>query len=498
MSEIAHSFDIVIIGSGAGGGTVAKELAPLCSKGLKIAVLEYGGRFLKEDNTRLEIEMARKYYFEGGAFQTQSQDMTLAFAHGVGGTTNVYTGVTFKLPEHVLRTWDLPDLPIQDLHRRMEKYIKECHVHLQPPENINRNNQLFKMGAESLGWETDQFPLNIKDCEGLNTCNLGCPRHAKQGTAVVQLPVAEKMGVEIISFCRVSHIEGSEILAEVAPAHGGLQESSWPVGRHRIKATRIIVCAGAVHTPAILMRSFGRSFNPVIGRYFTCHPALMLAAEHPTRVDGTLGHPKSYYCDRFVESHNFLLETCMYFPFSLAKNLTGFGPQLDELMHRYEYLQMILTLVLDEALPENCVSLDRKGQAQVHYNLSQRIRQSFVESIKASARIFFAAGANRAHLPGTKDFFTSASQVDDLDQLVSLEEFKPGKVSISAAHLMGGCRMGTNPTNSVTDSWGRIHGKKNIYVADASLFPACSRVNPYLTIMALADRVAEGVRSDLH
>jgi choline dehydrogenase-like flavoprotein len=62
---------------------------------------------------------------------------------------------------------------------------------------------------------------------------------------------------------------------------------------------------------------------------------------------------------------------------------------------------------------------------------------------------------------------------------------------------MGGCRMGEDPRTSVTDTWGRVHGHKDLYVADASLFPAASEVNPYLTIMALADRVAEGIGRDL-
>ncbi|HLY37845.1 MAG TPA: GMC family oxidoreductase, partial [Candidatus Binatia bacterium] len=79
--------------------------------------------------------------------------------------------------------------------------------------------------------------------------------------------------------------------------------------------------------------------------------------------------------------------------------------------------------------------------------------------------------------------------------LVRTELFKLGQVAISAAHLMGGCRMGTDPRTSVTDPWGRVHGKPNLYVADASLFPGSVEVNPYLTIMALADRVAEALRA---
>ena len=73
---------------------------------------------------------------------------------------------------------------------------------------------------------------------------------------------------------------------------------------------------------------------------------------------------------------------------------------------------------------------------------------------------------------------------------------KPGKISITSAHIMGGCRMGSGPADSVTDSWGRVHGVPWLFVADSSLFPQASEVNPYVTIMALADRVAEYIREN--
>ena len=100
-------FDIVIIGSGAGGGTVAKELSDLCLQGYKIALLELGPHHIAKDNNREELAMAQRYYFCGGGFQTQSQDMTLASGKGVGCSINVYTGVTFKLPEPSVKKWQV-------------------------------------------------------------------------------------------------------------------------------------------------------------------------------------------------------------------------------------------------------------------------------------------------------------------------------------------------------------------------------------------------------
>jgi len=500
VPEQTLDYDIVIVGSGAGGGTAAKALSDLAAAGAKIALVDWGGHFRKQDNTRRELEMAQKYYFDAGGFQTASQDMTLAFARAIGGTTNVYTGVTFELPQHALDKWGVDALSLDDLKPRMEHYAAENNVHLQPPEKINTNNDLFAEACRKLGWELGQFPLNIKGCAGLNTCNLGCARHAKQGTAQVQIPAAEAQGVEVLPFCRIDRIDGHELHAEVVPAEHGLAQGPLQPGRYRLRARKIVLAAGAMNTPPLLMRSFDDWERrwPALGRYFTCHPALTLIAEHEQPVEGSIGHPKSYYCDEFVEREKFLLETCFYFPFITAKNLAGFGPEVDALMQRMDHQQQILVLMLDEARRHNRITIDKAGNPVCHYELSDDIIAALTKAIRASGRIFFAAGAKRAHLPAAGKFFTYREEAAKLDTLVTEDKFKLGQIAITAAHLMGGCRMGDTAHEAVTDPWGRIYGLDDVYVADASLFPGSAEVNPYLTIMALADRVAEAVRHDLN
>ncbi len=497
MTEEIREYDVVIIGSGAGGGTVAKELAPLCQKGCRIALLEWGGHFENKDNTRRELEMAEKYYFKQGGYQTESQDMTLAFAHAMGGSTTVYTGTSLEIPEKILKKWNIPGIDVQDLAPRFKKYEEENNVHLLPPDEINENNRLFVAGCQKLGWKAEQFPINVKGCRGLATCNLGCAVHAKQGTAAVQIPHAEALGVEVIPFCRVRRIEGHDVIANVVSPEHNLAPSALPVGAYRFRAKKIVVAAGAIHSPAILTRSFGKDLSPALGRYFTCHPALMLAGEHPSSIENTEGHPKSFYCGDFADSKRFLLETCMYFPFTFSKNCAGFGQELDDFISNFNRLQMILLLAIDEAEAHNQIEVDRKGNPHVHYQFSRDTIAALTEGCRASARILFAAGARRVHTPAMENFFIHADQSKQIDDLIRPEFLKLGQASISAAHLMGGCRMGTDPKTSVTDPWGKVHGQDDVYVADASLFPAAAEINPYLTIMALSDRVAEGIHRDL-
>jgi choline dehydrogenase-like flavoprotein len=165
-------------------------------------------------------------------------------------------------------------------------------------------------------------------------------------------------------------------------------------------------------------------------------------------------------------------------------------------MQAFPRLQMILVLALDEALPDNRVVLGGDGLPVVDYTLTPAVLDALHLSMIESSRVFFAAGATRVHAPAGRSFFIERSDRDRLEQAIPRDNVKPGKISVTGAHLMGGCRMGRDASDSVADSWGRVHGVPWLHVADSSLFPRCSEVNPYLTVMALADRVAEGIRDN--
>ena len=491
-----HEYDIVIIGSGAGGGTAARELAPLCASGVRIAVLEWGARLEDDDYTGRELEMVKKLYIDSGGTFTRDRSVTLAAGRAFGGSTVIYTGTSLTMPEEVVERWNVPGIDFADLHPRSMKYMEENNVHLLDDDLINDNNRLFADGCRKLGFRVEQFPINVKGCRSSSLCNLGCPNQAKQGTHIVQLPQAEAQGVEVITNCRVTTI-GDRVVEAVVADPGFGRPSRWETGEHRVKAKVVVVCAGgATSSPALLLRSgFGERL-PMLGRYLTLHPALILVGEHEREITNFNGHPKSYYCDQFVADGGFLLETCMYFPFVTAKNLIGFGAEHSQLMRAFPRLQMILVLAIDPALPENRVTLDSKGKAVVDYTLSPAVLDALHASMVASARVFFAAGARRVHAPAGKTFFIDAADADRVEELIPRDNVRPGKISITSAHLMGGCRMGRDASDSVTDGWGRVHSVPWLFVADSSLFPQCSEVNPYVTVMALADRVAEGIRSN--
>src|SRR5437660_1665344 len=332
----SRSYDIVIIGSGAGGGTVAQELAPLVRDGVRILVLEKGPRFADQEFTGRELEMADALYQDGGAFLTRDGTMTLAFASAYGGSTVVYTGTSLTAPQRVIRAWGVPGLEHADLTRRSAKYAEQNNVHALDDPLINDNNRLFVEGGRKAGYLVEQFPVNVKGCRGSSLCNLGCPNQAKQGTNRVQLPRAERAGVEVVTRAEVLRIEPDRTLTvrvsqKVAGTKGA--PSEWAPGDYAVRARIVVAAAGAIGTSALLLRSplpAPRS----LGHGFTCHPALILVAEHPRPITNDVGHPKSYFVDHGA-SERFVLETCVYFPFVTAKSLTGFGSAPSAIMHAF-------------------------------------------------------------------------------------------------------------------------------------------------------------------
>ncbi|HUE05604.1 MAG TPA: GMC family oxidoreductase [Bryobacteraceae bacterium] len=491
-------YDIVIVGSGAGGGTVAQELSPLCHDGVRIAVLEKGPRLRDDEFTGRELEMAGALYEDGGGFLTADGSMTIAFGCVYGGSTVVYTGTSMLPPERVIRRWDVPGLTHADLDCRARKFMAENNAHLLEDGLINENNKLFLAGCRKLDYDVRQFPVNIKGCRGSSLCNLGCPNQAKQGTDRVQLPNAERNGVEVITRCQVLTVGDRTLTARVSakPAGGKGAPSPWEPGDYQIDAKVIVLSAGAVNTPALLLRSGMGNSLPYLGRGFTVHPAFIIVGEHPRPVVNFVGHPKSYYVDQFAESEHFVLETCMYFPFITAKSLAGFGAPHSAFMRAFPRLQMILVLACDKADEHNRVTINMAGGPVVDYRFQPEAIGGLIRGAITSAKILFAAGATRVHVPVARNPTVEAGDAARLDDIAAHAAFTPGKTPVSAAHPQGGCGMGSDPSNSVTDSYGRVHGAHGLFVADASLFPNSLEINPYVTIMALADRVAQRIREE--
>ena len=268
------AFDVVIIGSGAGGGTVAQALAPLAAAGRKVLVLEQGARFDDAEFSGRELEMAPALYEDGGGFLTADGAMTLAFGRAYGGSTVVYTGTSLTAPARVIRAWDVPGLTADELVGRSRRYAEQNRVQLLPEALINDNNRLFREGAARAGFHAEQFPLNLAGCRGSSLCNLGCPNLAKQGTHRVQLPEAERRGVQVATRAEVLRIAERRVYVRVHAKQSDERgrPSEWAPGDYTIDTPLVIVAGGAIGSSALLLRSCFCARLSLLGAGFTCNP----------------------------------------------------------------------------------------------------------------------------------------------------------------------------------------------------------------------------------
>jgi len=489
--------DIVIVGSGAGGGTVAERLSPLAEQGARILLLEAGPHYTREYFTQRVAEMSQTLFAHGGGFATLDGTIIMTQGRLVGGSTAVYTGVTFRVPDAVLEEeWQVPGVTPADLAPRFDRLEEEISVITPEGEFINRHNQLFKRGVDALGWEARRIRLNLRGCEQYGFCNLGCAAGGKQGTLEVQVPQAVARGVTLVPNARVRRLSGPGTLeVRIGAAPPGSQPGPEAPGDVRVQAKTVILAAGTPGTPGILLASPAFDRLPALGQYVTLHPAVTVYGVHPEEVNGHLGFPKTYYCDQFSEREGHYIETAFYYPMMTAKSIDAWGATHRWMMRRYTHLMSCILLVHDRAEARNRVVLGRGGEPLIQYRLAPASLASQALSQRRTAEIFFAAGCSHVHVGLSAKTLLEPADRDALDRHIAADNFRAGKTSVNSAHLMGGCRMGGDPAASVTDGSGRVHGTDWLYVADGSLFPSCSHVNPYLTIMALADRVAEGVRA---
>ncbi len=491
------TYDICIIGSGAAGGHIAKELSVLCKDGARIVVLE-SGPFYKQDFFNQREKDMTVMFWERGAQPTADFSMMVARGKCVGGSTTMYTGVSFRPPEDVLEKWKmqqgLKDFSAEDIYKRLDRIEEEIHVHEVPESMVNDNNKVFRDGCSKLGWRCIPLRINFKDCEECGFCNLGCAYSSMQGTLVNQLPKAFANGVELISNCHVKKVSDKKVYAAISPTPAGAQENMCEPGEICVEAKIIIVSCGSIATPALLQHSKLEGLSPLAGKFLTLHPAMMTYGIMPQKIKNYRGFPKTFYTDQFSDSHHYFIETAFYFPFVTSKSLPGFGKFHRDIMKKYAQFTSGIILNHDEAKEENCIKADADGKPEIHYNLSAESKKSLVHALQRTAEVFFAGGCESVVTQCSYESLISANKKNEINNLIQDKYFLTHKTPVNSGHPQGGCRMGSAPDNSVVNEYGQLHGRKNLFVCDGSLFPTSVKVNPHITILALADRTAEYIR----
>jgi len=490
--DLVEHADVVVIGTGAGGAVVATELA---EAGARVTLIEEGEFHTARDFTGRPLEQTRLLYRDRGMTGTFGNTfIPVPLGRSVGGTTTINSGTCFRTPDDILRRWErefgIPTLADAGLAPEFERVEQAIHVAPVPEELLGPSAKIFRRGVEALGFHGAAIPRNAAGCRGTGVCVFGCPRDAKQSMNVSYIPRALRAGARLHVRSRADRV-----LIEDGRAIGVAAERLRASGRSRnerlwVLADRVVVSAGALLTPVLLARSGAARRGGPLGRHLHIHPATRVLALFDEPVRAWEGVPQSYHVSDFGHE-GIMLEGISVPPSLQAVTLPGFGFAHKQRMAAYERMASFGAMVSDTS--EGRV-FATGARPLVWYWLNRDDVNRLQRAISIVARTFFAAGARELY-PGVRQCPVVGS-AQEAEALAS-RSLRAADLELMAFHPMGTARMGTDPNRCAVAPSGELFGVRGLYVADASLFPTSTRVNPQLTIMAFATRIAAGIAGTL-
>lgn len=485
--------DFVVVGSGAGGAAAASTLA---RGGAKVALVEAGAWRDPEHYPSSAYGSLRDLMDDFGSTVTMGRAFwPIVQARTMGGTTVVNSAICVRTPADIFDQWEREhgiggSGGAGSLRERVWKHQDDLERELTaeevPPPALGRSNLLAKKGADALGWDSHYMTRYVTGCEGAGQCMQGCTKRRKQSTNLQLVPEVLERGGDVLSSAPVDRIvfEGRRAI--------GVRGSFEHPETHRrgttffVRAKKaVFVAASVTRTPVLLARSGLR--NRALGEHFRAHPGTGVFGVYDDPVDQNVGATQGWASTQFRTEPGLKLETLAIPPELVASRFAGGGRELMERLVGYRHVAMWCHAVRAESRGTVRPALFG-SRAVVRYTLDEADMKRFRQGMVLLAKQHVAAGA-RAVLPGISGmpFRLEASEIGLLEQA----PLDPRKYIAILSHLFGGAVMGKDPSRSVVDERGRVHGYEGLVVADASVIPTNLGVNPQHTIMALGRTFAE-------
>jgi choline dehydrogenase-like flavoprotein len=495
----AVEVDYCVVGSGPGGSVAAAVLA---EAGARVAILEEGGHHTRRDFNMQEAWAYPAMYQEHGNRATDDLGIMVLQGRAVGGGSTVNWTSSFRAPEPTLRLWAerhaVRGLDAATLEPHYAAVERRLSIHEGDPADVNRNNAKLWDGAKKLGLEPELIRRNVKGCARLGYCGMGCPLDAKQSALITYVPDAIAAGADLYTDCRAKLVETDRGRARAVVAEVLDRAADRPKGRLVVHARRgIMLAAGAINTPALLLRSKAGTGSGRVGKRTFLHPTIPLVAWYDEPVEGFYGPPQSVAVRRFVdrgERTGYFLETAPVHPMLAALAFPGHGEPHRHAAEQLAHAQATIALLVDGHHDDEGgrVHVDTAGRISLHYAFDGSLREAAADALVSMARIQLAAGARE--IATLHDPPVVVRGDGDLGRLAATP-FELGNHTVFSAHQMGGSAMGEDRARAVVDSRGRHHEIENLWITDGSVFPTSLGANPQLTIFALAHLFAtEAVR----
>lgn len=493
--------DFVIVGSGAGGGTSAEILS---KAGYSVIIVEEGNYERSKDFDLKELSTFNRLYFEGATRPTKDKAFTVVQGRTVGGSTVVNWTTCIRTPKETLSYWET-ELRIKGYSNEdMEPWfdIASKRFSIQPWEAHNQNNNLLSVGAKKLGWRYNSIPRNVKNCNMLGYCGLGCPVDAKQSQLVTTIPSALKQKTTLLFRTNAVQYIWKENKIDHLYCKPSVQTDE-TIPKIRLFAKHFITSAGAINSPALLLRSKLPDPYRLIGKRTFVQLHNYSVAEMPTPVYGFFGAPQSVASDEFLWKDGvkgragYNIEAVGAQPIVLMNLRKLVGEEFDQYVKSYPNLHVLVSQIRDgfnEDSLGGTVQLNEAGYPILDYPLNDFIVDGIRRSYLSMAECQFAAGAKTV-VPANNVVNPFKTWADAKKGIEKMAIQSPNTV-VNSTHPLGGNAMGNSMESSVVDTNGKFHHLKNLSVIDGSIFPTSLGVNPSYTIYAIASKLASNLSKE--
>jgi choline dehydrogenase-like flavoprotein len=460
-------YDMIIIGAGVSGCFMAKEYS---EAGLNCLLLEAGKSFKKSSYPKKEIDANSQLYWAGGIELNTRADIGLLRPKVVGGGSIVNQALLDRFDDLALDRFKEESKVKFFSKDLMEPYYQQAlsEVALQeiPEQQRNKNAQIFIKGFEKHRYKYAPLKRAQKDChydQGNDCieCLAGCRIDSKQSMSITVLPKAIAAGLTLESQFEVLNIKNEKDTVRVTGRDfcGDIKT---------FKAAKLTMASGSIGNSKLLLSSGFSKVNKNIGKGFYTHPQFMTLAIYDEVVNAQKGAFQSMKSnDPDFRINNFKLENVFAPPVGLAMLIPGFAESHMQYMKKITQMACIEVAIRDQN--PGTIKVSSKGKLIIDKHLDTRDLKSKKKGMDAIHNIFNSTGAKKI--------------ID-------------GNISIGL-HLMGGCSIGSSARKSVIDPEFKMHGVKNIFCADSSIFPNAPGINPSLTIMALSKMAAEKIIKDI-
>jgi choline dehydrogenase-like flavoprotein len=487
--------DVVVVGSGAGGGVIAGELA---RTGLAVVVLEAGGHYDEADFDQRELWAYRHLYWRGGPTRTADQNVALLAGACLGGGTVINWSNVIPTKPWVRQEWadehGLTDVAT-DFDRHLDVVGRRISVN-GDCSDLNRPQQGLRRAAEALGWSFRTTSRNTDpstyDPATAGHMGFGDRSGSKQSVLRTYLQDAADHGAVIMARCRAERIildGGRAAGVEATWADPTSGESAAVV----VRAPHVVVAAGALESPALLARTgIG---GPAVGDHLRLHPCTATTGLYGEDQQAWWGAPQAGLVDEFAGldgGYGFYVEGIQYTTGFAAVSMPWVsGESHKELMSELGRSATLIGLVRDRG--HGRVVTGGDGNPVPLYSLDDEHDRTMTRrALEAQLRAHEAAGAERIVVVAEQlPVWRRGDDLDDYIAAVQRVPLRAGATRMVSAHQMGTCRMGPDPATSVADPRGQLHDTPGVWVGDGSAFPTAAGTNPMITVMALAHRTAE-------